>query len=120
MNFSELNANNYILFAIKHYENPRCVTREDFDEDMKRFKYLKRLFKRYLKSGELRTHLIINHLIILYNVFGEAATPLLFFKLEREYWTLLKTFLLFLNKYPIGFLPDLDIEQEIQEELDKI
>lgn len=120
MNFSELNSNNYILFAIKHYENPQSVTREDFDEDMKRFKYLKRLFKRYLKSHDLRTHLIINHIIILYNVFGEAATPLLFFKLEREYWPLLKTFLLFLNKYPIGMLPGLDIEEEIQEELDKL
>lgn len=120
MNFRELNANNYILFAIKHYENPQCVTQEDFDEDMKRFKYLKRLFKRYLKTGEIRIHLIINHLIILYNVFGEAATPLLFFKLEREYWPLLKTFLVFLNKYPVGFLPELDTEEEIQEELDKI
>ena len=75
MNFSELNEGNYILFAMKHYENPHCVTREDFDEDMKRFKYLKRLFKRYLKGGSMRTHLVINHLIILFNVFGEATTP---------------------------------------------
>jgi len=120
MRFDELNANNYILFAIKHYENPQCVTQEDFNEDMKRFKYLKRLFKRYFKTGEIRIHLIINHIIILYNVFGEAATSLLFFKLEREYWSALKTFLIFLNKYPVGFLPTLDIEDEIQEELDKI
>ena len=120
MNFSELNESNYILFAIKHYENPHCVTREDFDEDMKRFKYLKRLLKRYVRGGPLRTHLIINHLIILYNVFGEAATPLLFFKLEREYWSILKTVLLYLNKYPIGMLPDLDTDQDLEEELEKL
>ena len=117
MIFSELNAENYILFAMKHYENPHSCTREDFDDDMKRFKYLKRLFKRYLREDKLRTHLIINHLIILYNVFGEAATPLLFFKLEREYWCIFKTFLLFLNKYPVGMMPELGIEEEIQEEL---
>ena len=95
MLIDELNESNYILFAIKHYENPSCMTREDFDEDMKRFKYLKRLLKRYVRGGSLRTHLIINHLIILYNVFGEAATPLLLYKLEREYWGILKTILLY-------------------------
>ena len=116
----ELNESTYILFAIKHYESPHCVTREDFDEDMKRFKYLKRLLKRYLRGGQFRTHLVINHLIILYNVFGEAATPLLFFRLEREYWSLLKTILLYLNKYPIGMLPELEEDPDVQEELDKI
>ena len=120
MKFDELNEGNYILFAIKHYENPACVTREDFDEDIKRFKYLKRLLKRYVKGGPLRTHLIINHLIILYNVFGEAATPLLFFKLEREYWCLLKSMLIYLNKYPIGMLPELEEDLDIKEELEKI
>ena len=115
MKFDELNEETYILFAIKHYENPHCVTREDFDEDMKRFKYLKRLLKRYVRGGPLRTHLII-----LYNVFGDAATPLLFYKLEREYWGILKTILIYLNKYPVGMLPDLDDDPDIQEELDKI
>ena len=120
MKFDELNDSNYILFAIRHYQNPHCVTREDFDEDMKRFKYLKRLFKRYLRGDTLRTHLVINHLIILYNVFGEAATPLLFFKLEREYWCILKTILIYLNKYPIGMLPELEEDPDIAEELAKI
>ena len=120
MKFDELNEDTFILFAIKHYENPHCVTREDFDEDLKRFKYLKRLLKRYVRGGALRTHLIINHLIILYNVFGEAATPLLLYKLEREYWGILKTILLYLNKYPTGTLPDLEIDEDIQEELDRI
>ena len=117
MKFDELKESTYILFAIKHYENPHCVTREDFDEDMKRFKYLKRLLKRYVRGGSLRTHLIINHLIILYNVFGEATTPLLFFKMEREYWSILKTILLYLNKYPVGMLADLEVDPDIEEEL---
>ncbi len=120
MIFNELNEDNFILFAMKHYENPHCSTREDFDEDMKRFKYLKRLFKRYYKDNKLRTHLIINHLIILYNVFGEAATPMLFYKLEREYWCMIKTFLMFLNKYPVGMLPELEVDEDIQDELNKI
>ena len=120
MKFDELNESTYLLFAIKHYENPHCVTREDFDEDVKRFKYLKRLLKRYVRGGQLRTHLIINHLIILYNVFGEAGTPLLFFKMEREYWSLLKTLLLYLNKYPIGMMPSLEVDLDLQEELEKL
>ena len=120
MKFDELNEGNYILFAIKHYENPASVTREDFDEDIKRFKYLKRLLKRYVRGGQLRTHLIINHLIILYNVFGEAATPLLFFKMEREYWSLLKTLLLYLNKYPLGLMPQLEVDPDLEEELEKL
>ena len=120
MLIDELNESNYILFAIKHYENPHCVTREDFDEDLKRFKYLKRLLKRYVRGGQLRIHLIINHLIILYNVFGEAATPLLFFKMEREYWSLIKTLLLYLNKYPIGMMPSLEVDPDLEEELEKL
>ncbi|AET72765.1 hypothetical protein SXCG_00125 [Synechococcus phage S-CAM8] len=120
MKFDELNDSNYILFAIKHYENPHCVTREDFDEDMKRFKYLKRLLKRYVRGGSLRTHLMINHLIILYNVFGEAATPLLFFKMEREYWSFIKTMLIYLNKYPIGMMSGLQTDPDLEEELEKL
>ena len=120
MLIDELNESNYILFAIKHYENPSSMTREDFDEDMKRFKYLKRLLKRYVRGGSLRTHLIINHLIILYNVFGEAATPLLFFKMVREYWSLIKTLLLYLNKYPIGMMPSLEVDPDLEEELEQL
>ena len=120
MKFDELNDDTYILFAIKHYENPHCVTREDFDEDLKRFKYLKRLLKRYVRRGPLRIHLVINHIIILYNVFGEAATPLLFFKLEREYWSLIKTLLIYLNKYPVGMLPDLETDPDLEDELNEL
>ena len=120
MKFGELNEDNSVMFAIKHYENPQSVTREDFDDDMKRFKYLKRLFKRYLRGGPLRSHLIINHLVILYNVFDDAATPLLFFKLEKEYWPLLKAFLYWMNRYPECWMESLEEDPDIKEILDKI
>ena len=86
MRFDELNEDNYVMFAIKHYENPHAVTQDDFYEDLKRFKWIKRLLKRYQTTGILKSHLLINHFIILYNVFGDATTPLLFFKIDRELW----------------------------------
>jgi hypothetical protein len=100
MNFGELNKDNWVIFAIKHYENPSSVTYDDFEEDLNKFKYIKRLFRRYEMTGELKTHLILNHIILLYNVFGDASTPLLFFKIEATYWSILKAFLLFLNRLP--------------------
>ena len=100
MRFDELNEDNYKMFAIKHYENPQAVTQEDFYEDLKKFKYIKRLLKRYQKSGELKSHLLLNHFICLYNVFDDAATPLLFFKIDKELWSVLKTFLVFLGRIP--------------------
>ncbi len=90
MRFDELNEENFLLFAIKHYENPQAVTKDDFDKDLNHFKYIKRLLKRYKNTGELKLHLLINHFIILYNIFGNAATPMLFFKLERELWSYIK------------------------------
>lgn len=100
MRFDELNENNYILFAIKYYENPQSVTMEDFESDLKRIRYIKRLLKRYKNTGELKTHLVLNHLIILFNVFNDAAVPLLFYNLESELWPSIKSFLIFLNRLP--------------------
>jgi hypothetical protein len=100
MRFDELNENNYILFAIKYYENPQSVTMEDFESDLKRIRYVKRLLKRYKNTGELKTHLILNHLIILFNVFNDATVPLLFYNLENELWPSIKSFLIFLNRLP--------------------
>ena len=85
MNFGELTKDNWVIFAIKHYDNPSSVTYDDFEEDLNKFKYLKRLFKRYELTGELKTHLILNHIILLYNVFDHAATALFFFKIEATY-----------------------------------
>ena len=90
MRFDELNEDNYMMFAIKHYENPQAVTQEDFYEDLKKFKYIKRLLKRYQKSGELKSHLLLNHFICLYNVFDDAATPLLFSRLIKNFGLFLK------------------------------
>ena len=87
MIFSELNEDNFLLFAIKNYENPQAVTKEDFEKDLNYFKYIKRLLKRYRNTGELKSQLILNHFIVLYNIFGEATTPMLFFKIERELWS---------------------------------
>ena len=123
MNFSNLNAENFLFFAMKHYDNPQSVTYDDFLEDMMRFKYLKRLFGRYVKTGVLRNHLILNHLIVLFNVFGEAAIPLLVYKLEREYWSILKTFLIFLDRYPEinqGSLNEVDLDMDVYDTLTAI
>ena len=100
MLFSELNEDNFLLFAIKNYENPQAVTKEDFDKDLNHFKYIKRLLKRYRNTGQLKTHLLINHFIVLYNIFGEAATPMLFYKIEEDLWDVMKTFIIFLNRLP--------------------
>ena len=100
MIFNELTEDNFLLFAIKNYENPQAVTKEDFDKDLNHFKYIKRLLKRYKNTGQLKSHLLLNHFIILYNIFGEAATPMLFFKIERELWASMKTFIMFLGKLP--------------------
>tara|TARA_B100002019_G_scaffold220758_1_gene193510 strand:- start:376 stop:750 length:375 start_codon:yes stop_codon:yes gene_type:complete len=100
MRFDELNESNYLLFAIKFYDNPQAVTKEDFDDDLKKIKYIKRLLKRYKTSGELKIHLILNHLTVLFNVFNDAAVPLLFYNLEYEYWSCIKSFLIFLDRIP--------------------
>jgi len=100
MRFDELNESNYMLFAIKFYDNPQAVTKDDFEADLKRIRYIKRLLKRYKNTGELKIHLILNHLIILFNVFNEAAVPLLFYNLEEDLWPLIKSFLVFLNRIP--------------------
>jgi len=123
MIFNELNEDNFLLFAIKHYENPQAVTKEDFERDLNHFKYIKRLLKRYKKSGELKTHLILNHFIILYNIFGEATTPMLFFKIERELWSAVKSFIIFLNRlpeYPKSSIHDIQVDLSCLEELYKI
>jgi len=123
MIFNELNEDNFLLFAIKNYENPQAVTKEDFDKDLNHFKYIKRLLKRYKNTGELKIPLLINHFIVLYNIFGEAATPMLFFKIEKELWSTMKTFILFLNKipeYPKCYLHDIPVDLECLKELQKI
>ena len=120
MKFDELNEDNFLLFAIKNYDNPQCVTKDDFYEDLKRFKYIKRLFKRYLKTCVLKTHLLLNHIIVVYNIFGDAGTPLLFYKIESDYWSPLKSFMVYLNRITDDEIPTIDMDQDCLEELKRI
>ena len=109
MKFDMITEENYMLFAMKVYENPQCKSVQEFHEDMNRIKYLKRLFKKYKSTGVLRERLILNHIIILYNVFGiQAATRILFTRLDKELHPILKTFLVFLHMFP-DKIPETDL-----------
>lgn len=109
MDVYKLNDDNFLMFAMKHYDNPQCKNIEEFHEDMNRIKYLKRLFRKYKTSGVLRERLILNHIIIFTNVFGiEAASRLLFSRIEPDLHTYLKTFLIFLNSLPEA-IPETDL-----------
>ena len=123
MFFNELNEDNFLFFAIKNYESSGSTGMADLQEDLKRFQYLKRLFNRYHKSGETSERLILNHLTVLYNVFGNAATDMLFFKIDKEYWSILKTYLVYLYRMPIETVvtPGIrDTDIPLQEDLIKI
>ena len=123
MFFHELNEDNFLLYAIKYYENPQAVTKEDFDRDLNHFKYIKRLLKRYKNTGQLKTHLLLNHFIILYNIFGEATTPMLFFKIESDLWSAMKSFIIFLGRfpeYPKSHIHDIQVDINCLSELYRI
>ena len=123
MIFNELNSDNFLLFAVKNYENPQAVTKEDFDKDLNHFKYIKRLLRKYKNGDELKIHLLLNHFIILYNIFGEATTPMLFFKIEKELWSPIKSFIIFLGKlpeYPKSDIHNIQVDLNCLEELYKI
>lgn len=116
MRFDELNEDNYIIFAIKNYNNPQSVTKDDFFEDMKRFKWIKRILNKYKNTKELNIHLLVNHFMVLYNVFGEATTPLLFFKIDKKLWSILKTFIIYLGRfpeYPKSSIHDIPVDIEL-------
>jgi hypothetical protein len=97
----ELTNENFLMYAIKHYDNPSCSGLKEFNDDLKRLRYIKRLLGRFQSTGNIKERLIINHLVVLYNVFGvEAANSMLFFKIQERLWPELKTFLVFLNYMP--------------------
>ena len=98
LRFKELTEKNLLLYAAKHYSNPTFSDIEDFHEDLKRFKYIKRLLNRYLETDDLSERLILNHLIVIFNMFGiEAALNILDLKLEEKHWPVVKPFLIFLK-----------------------
>ena len=96
--YEKITSDNIVMFAIKHYNNPQCEGEKEFYDDMKRFKYIKRLLRKYKETNILKERLILNHIIILRNLFGpEACVTLLLYKIQQEYFGTLKSFLLYLN-----------------------
>ncbi len=116
MQYDEINGDNYIAFAIENYDNRQSVTIEDFNKDLNRFNHVNKLLKKYSTTGKCNYQLLINHLIILYNIFNDAATPLLFFKVEEKNWPSLSSFLYYINRLPIE-LDYLQKDQVILENL---
>tara|TARA_Y100000034_G_scaffold105821_2_gene133466 strand:+ start:1332 stop:1745 length:414 start_codon:yes stop_codon:yes gene_type:complete len=101
LRFDDLNEKNFLLYAMKHYDNPQCVEVEEFNDDLRKIKYIKRLFNQYNVENKLKERLLLNHIIVFYNVFPvEAATRILFFKLDKVFWPMLKTFLIYLSYMP--------------------
>jgi hypothetical protein len=124
--FEKLTEENFLLFAMHYYDNPQCTNLEEFDEDLKRFVYLKKLFMRYKDNDDLRERLIINHIIILHNLFGIATTEMLFVKIDKDYWQALITFLVYLGRMPeevpeFGIkLSEIELDEKIISVLRKI
>lgn len=100
--------NSFMSLAMHFYDNSQCVNIVEFEEDLKRFGYLKKLLHRYQDSGDLKERLILNHLIVLYNLFGVITTDFLFFKIDKQHWNVLATFLVYLNRMPES-IPDMGI-----------
>lgn len=120
MKFDELTNGNYMMYALLHYENPHCKGIQEFFEDIKRIHYVRRLLKKYHSDGVLKERLILNHLITFYNVFqADAATRVLFFRIEKKYHSALKTFLVFINKVKDG-VNDSVLDEKVIDVLRKI
>ena len=101
MIFDDLNEGTFLMYSMKEYNNIQCVDIEEYYDDLKKIKYIKRLFNIYLNDGQLKERLILNHLIVFYNVFPiQAGTRILFYKIEEHFWPMLKTFLIFLERMP--------------------
>ena len=119
--YEKITTENVMMFAIKHYDNPQCEGEKEFHDDMKRFKYIKRLLRKYKDRGILKERLLLNHIIILNNLFGpEACVTLLLFKIQQEYWGTLKSFLLYLNMIRNDELKEVESNEKVLEVLRKI
>ena len=119
--YEKITPQNVIMYAIKNYDNPQCEGEKEFEDDLKRFKYIKRLLRRYYDTGVLKERLLLNHLIVLNNVFStEAATTLLLYNIHPTYWPALKSFLIFLNSIKPGELEDIQPDIKVLEILGKI
>ena len=116
--FDDLNNKNFELYAAKYYDNPCCLSVEDFHEDLARFKYIVRLLRRYQETGISQERLILNHIISIYNVFDiEAATRMMFYRIDAELWSTLKTFLIYLNYLPTSQYKNITVDINIANKL---
>lgn len=119
--FKEITKDNWLLFAQHYYDNPTLEKEKEFYDDVKRFKYLKRLFRKYKITGELKVRLVINHLIVLQNVFGvEASVTLLLYKVDRQYWSILKTALDYLGYLYPHELNDVVVDENVKKLLEEL
>jgi len=119
--FEKITPANWLMFAMKNYDNPQADGEEEFQEDIKRFKYLKRLLKKHHEGGDLKERLILNHIIVLTNVFGvDASSTLLLFKIDPEYWSVLKTFMVYLHMIPENELLQIDTDDKVWNTLQSI
>ena len=119
--YENITTQNFVMYAIKHYENPQCEGEKEFHDDMKRFKYIKRLFKKYTLNGQLKERLLLNHIIVLRNLFGtEACVTLLLFKTQKEYLGVLKSFLIFLNMIKEDELTEIESDDYVLKILKEI
>ena len=119
--YEKITSENVMMFAIRHYDNPQCEGEKEFQDDLKRFKYIKRLLRKYYETGILKERLLLNHFIVLNNVFGaEACATLLFYKIQKEYWSALKSFLLYLNILKEDELTEVQEDNKVKEVLEKL
>ena len=119
--YETITNDNVMMFAIKHYDNPQCEGEKEFHDDMKRFKYIKRLLRKYKETNVLKERLILNHIIILRNLFGpEACVTLLLYKIQQEYLSTLKSFLLYLNMIRDDELSEIEEDKQILDILGKL
>ena len=119
--FNELTEDNLFLYAAKHYDNPTFSDIDEFYEDIKRFKYIKRLVNRYLEQDDLAERLVLNHLIVVFNVFGiEASLNILQLKLDERHWPVIKPFLIFLRYIKNDDLTEVEMDKFVIERLRQI
>ena len=119
--YETINSSNVVMYAIRHYNNPQCEGEKEFEDDLKRFKYIKRLLRKYHDTGILKERLLLNHLIVLHNVFGTTAcVTLLLYKIQKEYWSVLKSFLIFLNSITEEELSEIEENKDVLDILRKI
>ena len=117
---------NFILYAMRHYDNPQCYLMSEFSEDIRRFASIKKLLCRYFTDGNPRERLILNHIIVMYNLFGDSATKMLFFQVDKIHWGTLITYLLYLNRMPETIpeygivLSDIPLDEEVIKKLRKV